>query len=404
MEAVIDLTKEYGIVLEGGGAKGAYQIGAWKALREAGVKIKGVSGTSVGALNGALICMGDLETAEKLWEEISYSKVMDVDDHKMAQIFDGSIGIGKALKDVVKVLSDGGVDITPLKKLIADNIEEEKIRRSGIEFYILTFSLTDFKELDVDVKDLEEGMLPDLLLASAYVFPVFKNEKLHGKSYIDGGIINNVPLGSLVDRGYEDIIMIRIFGAGREKKVKLHDDITLLTVEPRVNLGNMLDFDSQKSKRNMKIGYYDTMRMIYGLKGSIYYIEEKGEEWYYLNQFLHISKEAKSYLKTFYKLRSQEEGFTREMVEVLLPVLAGEFKLSKDWTYEELYLAILEGTAKLLRIRKYQIYSGQELLREIYDKSRTKNGVEEFPAFAYLGIAMGEEQFGSREDKSILEA
>ena len=43
------LEKEYGIVLEGGGARGAYQIGVWKALREAGMKIKGVAGTSVGA-------------------------------------------------------------------------------------------------------------------------------------------------------------------------------------------------------------------------------------------------------------------------------------------------------------------------------------------------------------------
>ena len=68
MIPVIDLSKEYGLVLEGGGAKGAYQIGAWKALKEAGVKIKGVAGTSVGALNGALICMGDLEQAEKLWK------------------------------------------------------------------------------------------------------------------------------------------------------------------------------------------------------------------------------------------------------------------------------------------------------------------------------------------------
>ena len=67
MLPVIDMTKEYGIVLEGGGAKGAYQIGAWKALVEAGVKIKGIAGTSVGALNGALMCMGDLENAEQVW-------------------------------------------------------------------------------------------------------------------------------------------------------------------------------------------------------------------------------------------------------------------------------------------------------------------------------------------------
>lgn len=41
----LDPTKEYGIVLEGGGAKGAYQVGAWAALLEAGIKIKGIAGT-----------------------------------------------------------------------------------------------------------------------------------------------------------------------------------------------------------------------------------------------------------------------------------------------------------------------------------------------------------------------
>mgnify|MGYP002802456739 FL=1 len=80
---VIDLEREYGIVLEGGGAKGAYQIGAWRALREAGVKIRGVAGASVGALNGALMCMGDLELAESVWRDLTYSQVMDVEDQKM---------------------------------------------------------------------------------------------------------------------------------------------------------------------------------------------------------------------------------------------------------------------------------------------------------------------------------
>lgn len=89
MKPVIDLKKEYALVLDGGGARGAYQIGAWKALLEAGVKINAVAGTSVGALNGALICMGDLEKAEKVWREISFSKVMDVDDAWMEKLFDG---------------------------------------------------------------------------------------------------------------------------------------------------------------------------------------------------------------------------------------------------------------------------------------------------------------------------
>ena len=57
MELKLDRNKTYGLALEGGGAKGAYQIGAWKALREAGIRFSAVSGTSVGALNGAMIVM-----------------------------------------------------------------------------------------------------------------------------------------------------------------------------------------------------------------------------------------------------------------------------------------------------------------------------------------------------------
>ena len=86
---VIDTSKEYGLGLEGGGAKGAYQIGAWKALKEAGVKINAVAGTSVGALNGALICMDELEMAQQMWSNLTYSQVMDVDDTRMEQLMEG---------------------------------------------------------------------------------------------------------------------------------------------------------------------------------------------------------------------------------------------------------------------------------------------------------------------------
>ena len=142
MEPVIDLLKEYGLVLEGGGAKGAYQIGAWKALREVGVRIRGVAGTSVGALNGALICMGDLEQAERLWKTIAYSKVMDVNDELMRKLFDKegmkSEDWRTTLRDIFKVLGEGGADIAPLRRLLEENVDEDRIRNSPVEFYSCT--------------------------------------------------------------------------------------------------------------------------------------------------------------------------------------------------------------------------------------------------------------------------
>lgn len=67
----------YGLVLEGGGAKGAYHIGAYKAIMEEGIEIRGIAGTSVGALNGALIAQEDFEKAYNLWYNMSFSRVIN---------------------------------------------------------------------------------------------------------------------------------------------------------------------------------------------------------------------------------------------------------------------------------------------------------------------------------------
>ncbi len=56
--------RPYGLVLAGGGAKGAYQIGAWKAMREIGVEIEMIAGVSIGAINGALIAQGDYDRTQ----------------------------------------------------------------------------------------------------------------------------------------------------------------------------------------------------------------------------------------------------------------------------------------------------------------------------------------------------
>lgn len=383
MKPVIDLTKEYGLVLEGGGAKGAYQIGAWKALREAGVKLKGIAGTSVGALNGALICMGDYENARKVWENITYSRIMSVDDEKMEYLFRQKKLDMDMVKDALEFMKEGGIDVAPLRALIHDCIDEQKIMHSPIDLYILTFDVDEWKELDIDIKKSDPSLIQDFLLASAYIFPLFKNEKLHGKTYVDGGAIDNVPLGSLISRGYQDIIMIRIFGIGREKKVKIPEGTTVYTVAPRISLGSIMEFDSRKSRRHMKLGYYDTMRMLYGLEGKIYYIDESEEECYYLNQLIQLDNNIYEYLMEVCQIPKESKQYVRNMTEIVLPVMAEELKLSKDWNYKELYLSMLEATARLCRISKYKIYTLRELQDKVYEKLYRLSG-QEVPAFVQI--------------------
>ncbi len=368
MELKLDTSKEYGLVLEGGGARGAYQIGAWRALREAGVKIKGVSGTSVGALNGALVCMGDLEKAEAVWENISYSQVMSVEDEFMERIMSRdfkNLNHVELITNVLLYLSEGGIDVTPLRELIDTHIDEDRIRFGDIEFFFQVFSATELKELEIEARELPDGELADMVLASAY-FPVFKKEKIKGDRLIDGGMFNNVPIDSLVKRGYTDIISIRIYGIGLEKPIRLPEEARVTEIAPRVELGNILEFDSKKSRRNMKIGYYDAMRVLYGLGGTIYYIDMKLGERECLMRFL------KAGMPPY-----------RDFLEEDLPMLADELGLSRGWDYQDLYLAVLEASAKLVRVQKYRIYTEDELLAEVKSKweRMDEERREELPEF-----------------------
>ena len=358
MKPILDLTKEYSLVLDGGGARGAYQIGAWKALVEAGVKINAVAGTSVGALNGALICMGDVELAEKIWYDITYSDVMDVDDAWMEGLFDKETSFREIVSEIKRYLSEGGVDITPLRELIHENVDEKKIRESGMEFCLLTFSVSQMKELDISIHDIPEGMLGDFLLASAYLVG-FKNEKLHGQTYIDGGVINNVPTNSLIERGYENIIQICIYGPGRRPKVKRTENTILHEIAPKVKLGSIIEFDKKRSRQNMKIGYFDAKRMLYGLIGRIYYIEQTREEWYY-------------------------ERILEELTEVEKAEIAFILKLSLGFSDMELYLAMLEACAKLLRVPKYQIYTVQELEEAVTQRYEILEDKMNLPRFVHI--------------------
>lgn len=374
MELKLDLTKEYGIVLEGGGAKGAYQIGAWKALREAGVRIKGIAGASVGSLNGALICMDDLEKAEDIWKNIEYSRVMDVSDETIKALKKKdfkALNMQEILNSGFQFIKDGGFDVTPLKNLIAEVVgDESRIRESERELFAVTYSVSEHKELAVDVKSGEEGSVKDMLLASAY-FLAFKNEKLGGKRYRDGGGFNNVPLGVLLDKGYEDIIVIRIYGWGfdSEKVTKIPDGANVYHIAPRQDLGGILEFDKKQSRKNMTLGYYDAKRFLYGLAGRIYYIDAPGSEPYYFDKMMSELELLKIYVEEDLDQETRESlnGY-RMFTETLFPRMAVEFKLKDDWNYRDLYIAILEDLAKRLKINRFQIYTVDRLIGKIMMK------------------------------------
>ena len=376
MRFQLDLTKEYGIVLEGGGARGSYQIGAWKALREAGIKIRGIAGASVGALNGALICMDDLEKAEEIWENIRYSQVIDVDDDVIETVKKldlKSLNLVKVAEDAKKILKDKGLDITPLKNLIESVVDEDKIRSSDRELYLTTYSVTDRELLVLNAKDIPDGEIGDMLLASAY-FPAFRNDKLGGKRYLDGGGWNNVPINILLEHDYKDILVIRIYGLGydSERTTEIPEDVHVTHIAPRQDLGGILEFDRTRARKNMTLGYYDAKRVLYGLEGRWYYLYAPESDVYYFERFLtEIEEFTRCGLLPMPEQIPEELSGYRIYTEQVFPFLAQRMKLKKNWTYKELYLSFLEDTARSFRISRFHIYTPAELKQKINEKDNS---------------------------------
>lgn len=362
MKLQLDKTQEYGLVLEGGGAKGAYQIGAWKALVEAGIRIRGIAGASVGSLNGAMIAMGDVEHACDIWEHITYSKVMDIDDTLMEEVMEGawkSVNLRELLGSVGKILKGGGFDVTPLKNLIQSAVDEKVIRESETDLFIRTISLSDKKALVVNVKELPDGEIGDMLLASAY-FPAFKRERLAGKLYLDGGMYDNVPVDILLDKGYEHIIALRIHGIGIDQHTSIPENVKYYSVDPSGELTGVLEFDAEKCKHDMKMGYHDAMRLLYGLKGVHYYIDAQYDE-------MECYHTLVSLLQKYYEKKQIPDITLRKINEEALPRIASKVCKGDKWTYEEVYLKLLEHAAKALEIPRFKVYAKDELLTAIKD-------------------------------------
>ncbi len=361
----------YGLVLEGGGAKGSYHVGVYKALMESGIEIKGVVGTSIGALNGAMIVQNDYEKCYDLWNEITYSMVVDVDDEEIDKIM--QLKLAKEdlsfLRGKIKnIISTKGFDITPLKNLLDEYIDEEKIRKSSMDFGMVTINLSPFKPLYLFKEDIQEGELKDYLMASAYL-PAFKTERLGGKIYLDGGFYDNLPFKMLIDKGYEDLILVRTHAMGFTKKLDLQGTNSIV-ISPSDSIGRSFEYDSNRAKANIELGYYDGLRALNGYKGHKYYIIPKKDQDYYLNYLLSIPEEEVRKMEEILKL--PEIPYRRALLENIIPKICSMLSLDKNCSYEELLIYLLEKKAENLNVERFKIYSFEELLTKVEDKKIVK--------------------------------
>lgn len=354
----------YGLVLEGGGARGSYQIGACKALAELGIEFGAVAGTSIGALNGAMIVQGELERAYELWYNISPSQVFDIAEERLAELkkldisHDGLLYFMRKARDIAQ---SKGLDITFIKKLLQQIINERKLRESDKLFGFVTVSLSDMKPLELFLDDVPPGKIVEYLLASAN-FPAFKQEKLDGKHFMDGGFYDNLPLNMLARKGYKKIIAVRTKALGRTRKIA-DRGVKVNYIAADDNLGGILDFNQIQARHNLQLGYYDTLRNFQGLKGRKYYIRPVGDEALFLNFLLAPGEEAIRKLGRSMGFRGIP--YRRLLFEQIIPKLALCLDVSKESGYEELVIACLELLAADYRLERFKVYSFPEFLAAI---------------------------------------
>ena len=309
--------KDYALALSGGGTRGAYEVGAYKALNEIGINIKAIAGTSIGALNGAMFLSENLEKTEDMYNKIDISDVLDVDNdiNTDKDIFDFR-NIFKIIKDYTK---KKGLDNKPLKELIEKEVDIEKIYKSDIDFGLVTYSIKSKKALEVFKEDIKKEEFIDFLLASA-CFPIYKAQKIEDEENFDGFFHDNMPINMLIKRGYKNIIAIDLGSKNANKKL-IDKNVYVKLVKPSENLGGIFEFNKDRIKFNIKLGYLDTMKAFNKLRGHMYYFRP-----YEFNRLLY------------------------------------------KFTLEELYG--LEYAADIYNIDKYNIYTCKDFLNKILKKHR----------------------------------
>ncbi len=248
-------SKKLGLVLSGGGAKGAYQLGMLKVLKEKGLlnEITHISGASIGAINAVLYLQDDMELMEKVWNEFEQKKIFNIDEFSITEE-----NIGFTRKTVTE--------------LVRKNIDMKKISKSPVSVYVSVSKLT--KEIDgAEIKEPHyfrlNGETPDMiekLILASSAFPlIFEPVVIGDEKYADGGLSDNEPVKPLYDEGVRDFIVIGL-SSDRVFPKELYPDADFKLLYPSHDLGGIftgsLNFYEDSKDFKKRLGMMDAERYI----------------------------------------------------------------------------------------------------------------------------------------------
>ena len=338
-----------GLALEGGGVRGSYEAGAYIALLECGIKINGVCGTSIGALNGAFIASGKGSSLPNIWRNTNMGAVFGFSKEYLEVIQENKINFKyfKALiLNLVSIISNKGIELNGLKELMDKEIDIDKLLNSDIDFGLVTVRLKDLKPVCLFKGEMEKNKIKDYIIASAFL-PVFKMEKLIDDNYyLDGGFYDVGPVNMLLDKGYKKVYLIKLNSFGIRRKYSEDADVTV--IEPKRSLGAVLDLDPKRIDENIKMGYYDTLKVLKNLDGDEYVFKVKSKKYYQkLNR--KIPKHEYHRIKYFFNTKSLKET-TIHAIEYIMK--------KEEMNYYQIYniKKVIKKIKKEFRKKEHFIY------------------------------------------------
>ena len=255
------------LVLAGGGARGSYQVGVWRALMELDWHPQIITGTSVGSLNGAMFVLDLYETARDMWLTIRSKDVMELPEDNA-----DLSALHSFLRRVVKA---GGMDVSPLEEIVERVLDEDALRKAEIRFGLVTVEQRGLKPRELPLEQIPEGRVKDYLMASAACFPALQARDIDGVKFLDGGYSDNMPTGLAKDMGAEELVCVDLEGVGITRPNLTGLPTTM--IRSYWELGDILHFDPDTARRNMELGYYDTLRAFGRLRGCAYAVDNGPE-------------------------------------------------------------------------------------------------------------------------------
>ena len=260
-----------GLVLSGGGGKGAYEIGVWKAIKELNIDkyIKVVSGTSIGAINAALFAQDDFEEAKKMWKEVTIEKLLPINNRGLIRkgitLTIGSKNMNLVKKYMSKQLEQGDVPRDGAKDIIEKYINIDKLKRSQKICYVSCTEMPEFSAKYFRVNDYEEEKAKSILLATACLPMIYESEEIEGKTYLDGGLVDNTPIRPVYEEGCDIIIAVLL---SKEAKIRREDfpdakiiEIIPSDIETKI-LDGLLNLDEESKNKRIQKGYNDTKNLL----------------------------------------------------------------------------------------------------------------------------------------------